>query len=160
MPPHAERFTEQIGVILEKEGLPRCAGRLFGCLLIAERETSLDDLAQCLAVSKASVSINARLLEQHGVLEKVSRPGDRRDYYRIAEDLFERMMEQRLGKWTRLHEAVSAARRTLPARSELVRHRLDEFAHGSEQLIRLIRKSIAAWRRQSRRQRPFRAVTR
>jgi DNA-binding transcriptional regulator GbsR (MarR family) len=155
----AEQFTEQIGVILEKEGHARCAGRLFARLLLAEHETSLDDLAQQLGMSKASVSINARLLEQHGVLEKVSHAGDRRDYYRVSEDLFGRMMEQRLAKWTRLHEAVSNARRDLPLHDADVRQRLDDFADGSERIIGIIRESLTAWRyRLGRRRRDLSAT--
>ena len=75
------------------------------------------------SVSKASVSTNARLLADQGVIERVTRPGDRRDYYHVAPDLFSRMMTQRLARWQRFTEAVGEARRTLPLRSERVRAR-------------------------------------
>ena len=76
-------FVERMGLALEADGLPRIAGRIFGLLLVSEEPRSLDELAAELRVSKASVSTNARLLEHRGVLEQVSRPADRRDYYRI-----------------------------------------------------------------------------
>jgi DNA-binding transcriptional regulator GbsR (MarR family) len=64
-------FIERMGLALEADGLPRIAGRIFGLLLVSEDACSLDDLACDLKVSKASVSTNARMLEQRAVLERV-----------------------------------------------------------------------------------------
>jgi DNA-binding transcriptional regulator GbsR (MarR family) len=89
-------FIETMGLALESEGLPRIAGRIFGLLLVSAEARSLDELAAELQVSKASISTNARLLEHRGVLEQVSRPADRRDYYQIPHDLFSHTMAQRL----------------------------------------------------------------
>ena len=86
--PRQIEFVERMGRLLEVDGLSRIAGRLFGALLLASSEESLDDLAAHLNVSKASVSVNARLLEQRGLIELASRPGDRRDFYRMTPDLF------------------------------------------------------------------------
>ena len=52
-----------MAVLLEADGLPRVAGRIFGTLLLAAEPRSLDDLASTLGVSKASISVNARLLQ-------------------------------------------------------------------------------------------------
>ena len=65
--------------------MARVAGRLFGVLLVSAEPRSLDELAEQLGVSKASVSINIRFLEEKGAVERIGRQGDRRDYYRIAE---------------------------------------------------------------------------
>ncbi len=116
-----------MGLALESEGLPRIAGPIFGLLLVSEDCRSLDDLAGELGVSKASASTNARLLEQRGVLERNSRPSDRRDYYRIPPDLFSHTMAQRLERWRRFHEAISEARSSVPIRSRKVLDRLDEY---------------------------------
>ena len=53
-------FVERMGLTLEGEGLPRIAGRLFGFLLVHPEAYSLDELAERLQVSKASISTNAR----------------------------------------------------------------------------------------------------
>ena len=58
-----EEFVERMAVTLEGHGLPRIAGRLFAFLLVNGEAVSLDELAEELQVSKASVSTNARLLE-------------------------------------------------------------------------------------------------
>src|SRR5215208_5593062 len=117
-------FVERMGLALEADGLPRIAGRIFGLLLISENPRSLDALAAELRVSKGSVSTNARMLEQRGLLERVCRPADRRDYYSVPTDLFVHTMDQRLARWQRFHEAVGAARANLPIRSPEVRDRL------------------------------------
>ena len=106
-----------MGVLFETDGQPPIAGRIFGLLLLSDDALSLDELAGSLGVSKASASTNARLLAQLGRGRAGPPPGSRRDYYRIAPDLFERTMAQRLARWQRFTEVIGEARRTLPMAS-------------------------------------------
>jgi DNA-binding transcriptional regulator GbsR (MarR family) len=138
-------FIERMGLALESDGLPRIAGRIFGLLLISEDARSLDDLAGELRVSKASVSTDARLLEQRGVLERISHLGDRRDYYRVPPDLFSHTMAQRLARWQRFHEAIGAARTSLPIRSREVLERLEEYEQAYAFMSGVIREALADW---------------
>jgi DNA-binding transcriptional regulator GbsR (MarR family) len=139
-------FIETMGLVLESDGLPRIAGRILGLLLVSEEARSLDELAADLKVSKASVSTNTRLLEQRGVLEQVSRPADRRDYYQIPRDLFSHTMAQRLARWQRFHEAIGNALATLPIRSPEVRDRLEEYQEAYGYMSQEIRKALRRWR--------------
>ena len=145
MDPRSANFVERMGLALETDGLPRIAGRVFGLLLISEGERSLDDLASELRVSKGSVSTNARLLEQRGILERICRPADRRDYYRVPPDLFSHTMAQRLARWQRFHEAISAARTDLPIRSQEVLDRLEDYQAAYRFLSNVIRDGLAQW---------------
>jgi DNA-binding transcriptional regulator GbsR (MarR family) len=138
-------FVERMGLALEADGLPRIAGRIFGLLLISEDAHSLDDLAAELRVSKGSVSTNARLLEQRGLLERVCRPADRRDYYGVRPDLFIHAMAQRLARWQRFHEAIGAARTTLPIQSAEVRDRLEEYEHAFAFVSHEISEALTRW---------------
>lgn len=138
-------FIERMGVALESDGLPRIAGRIFGLLLVSEDARSLDDLAGELRVSKGSVSTDARLLEQRGVLERISRPGDRRDYYRVPPDLFSHTMAQRLARWQRFHEAIGAARTSLPIQSREVLERLEEYEEAYAFMSQVITEALARW---------------
>ncbi|HYF38125.1 MAG TPA: MarR family transcriptional regulator [Gemmatimonadales bacterium] len=140
-----EQFIENMGLVLESDGLPRIAGRIFGLLLVSEEPRSLDDLAAELGVSKASVSTNARLLEHRGVLEQVSRPADRRDYYQVPHDLFSHTMAQRLARWQRFHETIGAARTILPIRSPEVRERLEEYEQAYAYMSRVISEALGRW---------------
>ncbi len=89
-------FVERMGLTVERLGGTRTSGRLMGRLLVADKPMSLDDLAELLHVSKASVSTNARYLEQLGLAHRVSIPGDRRDYYEISPGSFEQAMAARI----------------------------------------------------------------
>ena len=138
-------FIERMGLALESDGLPRIAGRIFGLLLVSEDAHSLDDLAAELRVSKGSVSTNARLLEQRGLLERVCRPADRRDYYSVPPDLFIHTMAQRLARWQRFHEAIGVARTSLPIRSQEVRDRLEEYEQAYAFMSQVIREALTCW---------------
>ena len=138
-------FVERMGVALESDGLPRIAGRIFGLVLVSEDARSLDDLAAELRVSKGSVSTNARLLEQRGLLERVCRPADRRDYYSVRPDLFIHTMAQRLTRWQRFHEAIRAARTSLPIRSQEVRDRLEEYEQAYAFISQVIGEALTRW---------------
>jgi DNA-binding transcriptional regulator GbsR (MarR family) len=138
-----DAFIEQMGLIMAADGLPRIGGRLLALLLITEGDVSLDDIAKRLRVSKPSVSTNARLLEQRGVIEKVSRTADRRDYYRIADHVLERTMQQRLAKLQRLQACVATARTSLVA-STRVNRRLDSFVSACAHLSEITAAALAS----------------
>lgn len=128
--PVTSDFIEAFGRHFEREGIPRIAGRLTALLLVSDRPLSLDEIAASLAVSKASVSTDARRMEEKGFLQRSSLPGDRRDYYAVAPDSFQRMLEARVASLTRLAALCESARR-LPVESNVVRDRLatwHEFA--------------------------------
>ena len=81
-----EDFVETIGLRFQDQQLPRIAGRLFGLLLMEGGPFSFSELAERLQVSRGSISVNARLLTGMGLIERVSKPGDRQDHYRIQPD--------------------------------------------------------------------------
>jgi predicted transcriptional regulator len=121
-----ETFIDRMGLAAENDGLSRIAGRLFGALILESEPRSLDDFADQLAVSKASVSTEARRLVDRGVAERVARPGDRRDYYVLAPDFFVQTIRFRLTRWAKLHGLAREMERDLPDAPRLVR---DRFAH-------------------------------
>ena len=143
-------FVERFAIAQEGDGLPRIAGRIFGLLLTGERDLSLDEITRELGASKGSASVNTRLLEQRGFIERISRPGDRRDYYRIMPDLFERTMEQRLAKWHRLHDVVEFGMTALDL-SPTVRNRLKNFEAAQNNIREVIETALTRLRTRRRR---------
>jgi DNA-binding transcriptional regulator GbsR (MarR family) len=115
---------------------------MFGVLLMSEGSRSLDELAEQLEVSKASISVNARLLEQRGVVERASKQGDRRDYYRIANDILERTLEQRIGKIRRFQEALALARTHCAAGKPAVRDRLQHMDEAYRYLLEVTTRAL------------------
>lgn len=145
MDPRTSRFTDRLAVLFEGDGLPPIAGRIFGLLLLSDEALSLDQLAGSLGVSKASVSTNARLLAELRVVEQVHRQGSRRDYYRMAPDLFERSMAQRLERWQRFTEVIGEGRRTLPLASAEVRERMERYESAFSYMADAIGRALAQW---------------
>ena len=86
-------FVENMGVTWERLGSARTSGRIFGLLLVAERALSLDEIAEILHVSKASVSTNTRLAETKGLVRRIGHPGDRKAYYEITHGAWESALE-------------------------------------------------------------------
>lgn len=134
----ATRFVERLGLQVEAEGVPRIAGRMIGYLLLQDEPSSLDELAEELQVSKASVSTNARVLELMGYVERRSVPGDRRDYYMIVEAPWEKMLQKVRDQFRSRVELFAEARASLPPEMETGRRRLAEweryFSHLVEQV--------------------------
>ena len=80
-----EQVIENFGQYFEQYKLSRILGRVYGLLLITDQPyLGLDQMVTELNVSKASVSTTARQLISFTMIEKVTRPGDRCDYYRIS----------------------------------------------------------------------------
>jgi len=87
------QFVEEAGMAFEETGLPRMAGRIFGWLLIADPpHQSPDQLATALLASKGSISSITRLLIQTGLIERLSLPGVRHDYFRVSENACRKMV--------------------------------------------------------------------
>ena len=98
-------FIEDIGLFFEQMGLPRMAGRILGALLISDPpEQSITDLTSTLKASKSSISIMARLLLEHGLIERVPSPVPRRDYYRFKPGGWILYMRQWLALMSALHD--------------------------------------------------------
>jgi hypothetical protein len=91
--PGAQQFVEGMGLYFERLAIPRIGGRILGLLMLAERPLTLDDMARALRVSRASVSTNARLSVAVGMVEHISLPGDRRDYYVFSRNAWTRRIE-------------------------------------------------------------------
>ena len=146
----AERFIERMGFMLEDEGMPRIAGRLLGFLMLEEGAFSLDQLAAALQVSKASISTNARLLEAHGLIERAGSPGDRRDFYRLGNDPWDRMLQVGARKWEAARQMFTESEAALPEEMEVGRRRLVEAEQFHLLMIDEAERLLERWRRRPR----------
>jgi len=141
--PAVADFVERMGLAYEHMGMARTAGRLFGLLMIADEPLALDELARVLQVSKASVSTNVRVIQRFGLVERITRPGDRRDFYRVLPGALEKAVARRVAA---THEFIDLAETGIEAVGEAHpagRERLIEMrdyyrfmAEGLEELTR------------------------
>lgn len=134
-------FVESMGLFWESEGLPRIAGRIFGYLIVQPEPCSLDDLAAALGVSKASISTDARRLEQLGLVTRVSLPGDRRDYYTVDPDAPIRSLEIKLQGLRRAERTVEKL--DLQTQPAVVRERITRFEQAHQRIVRALEELLA-----------------
>jgi DNA-binding transcriptional regulator GbsR (MarR family) len=90
-----QKFVEEVGIVFEQTGLPRMAGRIFGWLLVADSpHQNAEQIGKALLASKGSISTSTRLLIQHGLIERMSLPGVRHDYFRLKPNALGSMVER------------------------------------------------------------------
>src|SRR6476659_1392112 len=83
-----QSMLEGLGQLSDYFGYNRVMGKMYGALLLSPVPTSLDDLMNHLDISKASVSMNMRTLENMGIAREVWVRGDRRKYYEAEPDFW------------------------------------------------------------------------
>jgi DNA-binding transcriptional regulator GbsR (MarR family) len=87
----------------------------------------MDDLVTALQISKSSVSTATRQLVQTGLIERVSLPGERRDFYRIGPGIWTRIMQSGLVQITTLRQLAEKGLALLSEESPERRQRLQEM---------------------------------
>lgn len=81
---------------LEQMSVPRTASRILAYLLVSEvPEQSMQDLVKALQLSKSSVSSAIQTLLQFQLIERVSLPGKRPDFYRVGPGLWRNLIQTR-----------------------------------------------------------------
>ena len=99
------RYVEDFGLLFEQFGKPRMVGRVLGVLLVSGlQEHSAEELADLLSASRGSISSATRTLVQSGLVQRVSRPGERRDYFRVRPGAWNELMRERMTQVFALRE--------------------------------------------------------
>jgi len=100
--PHSDalirEFVEHWGMMARSWGINATMGELFALLYISGIEWSAEGLCDRLQVSRGNVSMNLRELMAWGVVHKIHRQGERREFYRAETDvwtLFRRILSER-----------------------------------------------------------------
>lgn len=89
-----DRFVELLGHLAEADGLARLTGQVWALLVLSNEPIAAADIADRLQISRGSVSTNIRLLENIGMVERRSKPGDRQTYYCMREEPYSQFAEQ------------------------------------------------------------------
>jgi DNA-binding transcriptional regulator GbsR (MarR family) len=92
------QFVEHWGVMARAWGINASMGELFAMLYVTGVDWTAEDLREALRVSRGNVSMNLRELIAWGVVHKVHRPGERKEYYRAEDNvwtLFRRILTER-----------------------------------------------------------------
>jgi len=131
-------FIEDIGLLITSGGLPRSVGRVLGLLLVCEPgHQSAESIRQVLGISVGSVSSAVTLLTNLQLVEKVSFIKDRRIYYKLHPQAWQRMWEVRLQQ---IQRGVSLAQKGLELQPNNVRLKglLDLYKLSNDIMQRII----------------------
>jgi DNA-binding transcriptional regulator GbsR (MarR family) len=106
-----KRLIEKLGVFFEGQGRTPAEARIIALLLVADQlEMTLEEIQQTLNISKSAVNnaVNVLMLTQQ--LEYVTKPGDRKKYYKSKIEQWmshvEEHVEKALEGRTLLREAL------------------------------------------------------
>lgn len=92
------------------------AGALIGSLFVADGPLSMDELVEMTGYSKSTVSINMTFLENQGIVRRMRRPGDKRNYYIIMKNIDEtfKTENEKIRQMMQIHiAAIDEAERIL-----------------------------------------------
>ncbi len=81
------RLVETGGRASQDFGLGRIVGQTLVYLYLQPTACSLEQIEEELGLSKASISVAARQLEQLGLVQRIWVKGERKKYYRSAENI-------------------------------------------------------------------------
>ena len=111
------RLVEVGGRTSQDLGLGRIVGQILVYLYLQDHECSLDEICRDLGLSKAAVSVAARQLESLGFLRRVWRPGDRKSYYRTADNIATALQQ---GLMTMIHQKTQVVTAELEYVAEML----------------------------------------
>src|SRR5215470_6848618 len=102
-PPRVDRkrlldWVERVATFFaEHYGLPPITGRIIGWLMVCDPpEQSPAQIAAAINASRASLTTNMRLLIASGLVHRLTRAGGRTAYYRIDDDMWQKVIQRRI----------------------------------------------------------------
>src|SRR5215510_4226930 len=84
-----QRFVELWGDMSSWWGVSRTMAEIHGLLYISGEAMTAGQIQERLGISRGNVSMNIRTLVEWGLVRRVRKRGDRRDYYESLTDVWE-----------------------------------------------------------------------
>jgi DNA-binding transcriptional regulator GbsR (MarR family) len=84
-----DRFVDLWDTMSSLWGISPTMARIHGLLFITGSALSMDDIMVRLSISRGNVSMNLSKLVEWGLVRRVHKRGDRRDYYESLSDAWE-----------------------------------------------------------------------
>ncbi len=92
-----KNLIEKIGVFLERTGSASVEGRILALLLVStETELSFEDIHETLGISKSATSNTLHILLTTNKVDYITKPGDRKRYFRNRLEKWETDFEQNM----------------------------------------------------------------
>jgi len=148
-----QRYIEEMGLAMAAFGLPRMWGRVFGALLLADPpEQTAEELARRLKASRGSISTATRMLEQARLIERISKPGERKDYFRNKPGAWHYEAQQLVAGVSRFRELAERGLALLDGSTPEARRGLTEMRDYFTHWEQVFPDLVAAWEAKSQSQ--------
>jgi DNA-binding transcriptional regulator GbsR (MarR family) len=103
-------FVDLIAAFADVSGVAPSVLRLFGWLVVCEPpDQSVEDLRTALGLSAGAISMATSALTRMGLVERVSRPGERGRLYRLHPQAWQRVSRLRLEATSQIRVAAESA---------------------------------------------------
>jgi len=110
-----DRFVEVWGAMGTAWGISQSVARVHALLIASDRPWCLDEIAERLRISRGNASMSLKELRGWGVIRRVARPGDRREFWTSDDDpwqmLFSILRERKRREFDPVLGGVRAVRR-------------------------------------------------
>lgn len=151
-------FITQWGNMAGNWGVNRTMGQIHACLLLCENEMSAESLMETLNISRGNVNMSLRSLMDWGLVEKVHKIGERREFFKADKDPHRMMVniaqqrrKREVEPLIRLFESMENIEgadnvedaETLRIKSTL--QNLSSFTRKQDKLLKRFIKSDEAW---------------
>lgn len=130
-----QAFIESWGTMGSMWGLNSSTARVHALLIAQDGAISLDDIAKSLKISRGNASMCLKELRNWGVIKKVKKTGDRRDYYQTEPDIWKMFFaiarQRKLREFDplldALRQALSPARKDSKSSADKRLRQMEEF---------------------------------
>lgn len=148
---------EELAYGFQRMGIGRMESRVLAWLLICDPpEQHAAQIAAGLQASRGAISTAVRALLLAHMIERVPRPGDRRDYYRFPEGAWESLFAAQLRETDAVRRILARGLELLKGAPSARRERLQEWSdvlEWSVQEFPKLMESMAGFRRDRQRER-------
>jgi len=83
-----EEFIQAWGSLGSSWGVSRTMAMLHALLLVSPNDLSADEIMEELQISRGNTNMNLRALIDWGLVEKVQRKGERKEYFKAYKDIW------------------------------------------------------------------------
>lgn len=142
-----KEYVEELAVFWGGFGMPKMQGRVMGALLVADPpQMTAEELAGELRASRGSISSATRALIQLGIVERRTRPGERKDYFQTRTNWSE-LMHQQIGTYTAFRKIAERGLRIMEGSPPESKRDLEEIHSLYSHLEREMPALIERWER-------------
>lgn len=83
-----QQFIQNWGVLGTQWGINRTMAQIHALLLISTEPLSAEDIMAQLQISRGNTNMNVRELMDWGIVEKVLKPGERKEFFSAEKDIW------------------------------------------------------------------------